>query len=263
MIIDTHVHHSGEPGFLDELLRVCDRLGIDKVVLFGTSAEGGTNDEVLRAARQAPGRVIPLAWFRLGDELPGNVARYRDQGFAGLKILRTRAAYDGDEFMPVYAAAEQHQMVMLFHLGIVARDDSLPAFNSSYYRPVYLDYIARAFPSLRIIGAHFGNPWYEEAAMAARWNRNLWFDLSGSTLKAKSPQFIRNLLWWDRPGHPYRPHGGKHPFEKLLFGTDVALDWMEDTFNDYVRFCEALSISPEHRARIFGGNAAEVFGIAT
>lgn len=50
-------------------------------------------------------------------------------------------------------------------------------------RPIYLDTIARAFPDLKIIGAHLGNPWYQEAAEVARWNPNVFFDLTGSTLK--------------------------------------------------------------------------------
>ncbi len=32
--------------------------------------------------------------------------------------------------------------------------------------------------------------------MCCRWNPNLFFDLSGSTLSCKSPSFIGDLLWW-------------------------------------------------------------------
>jgi hypothetical protein len=48
-------------------------------------------------------------------------------------------------------------------------------------RVTTLDNIARRFPKLTI-GAHLGNPDYAWAAEIGRWNPNLYFDLSGSTL---------------------------------------------------------------------------------
>jgi hypothetical protein len=49
-------------------------------------------------------------------------------------------------------------------------------------RTFHLEEIARRFPKLTVIGAHWGNPEYEWAAEVARWNPNVLFDLSGSTL---------------------------------------------------------------------------------
>ena len=61
--------------------------------------------------------------------------------------------------------------------------------DSNYMRPIYLDTMARLFPAWKIHGAHLGNPWYEEASMSCRWNPNLYFDLTGSTLKKKNRSF--------------------------------------------------------------------------
>ncbi len=97
--------------------------------------------------------------------------------------------------------------------------------------------------------------------MSARWNSNLWFDLSGSTLKKKTAAFLRSLFWWDKPGHPYQAHGGKHPFEKIVFGTDVAIEWMADVMNDYQRVLEEMEVPEAYRRKIFGETAAEIFGI--
>ena len=58
----------------------------------------------------------------------------------------------------------------------------------------YLNPIARDFLFLSIIGVYLGNPQHEKATMAARWNPNLYFDLTGSTLKKKSPEFLLSLL---------------------------------------------------------------------
>jgi len=259
MVIDCHVHYDGKPGELDSLLKTCDGIGIDRCVIF----PGPSNDAVLAAAKAHPDRLIPFAFFALGSDPTLRVNQFHDSGFRGIKFIFPKDNYNAPAYHEVYRRMEQRGLAALFHLGIVARNREGKAEDndSNRCRPIWLDHIARLFPKLNIIGAHFGNPWYEEAAMAARWNSNLWFDLSGSSLKAKSPDFFRGLLWWDKPGHPYKPHGGKHPFEKLCFGTDVAHDWMADVHHDYQLLMDGMGVPPEYRAKIMGGNAMECLGL--
>lgn len=259
LVVDCHVHFHGRPGELDSLLRTCDSLGIDKAVIF----PGDSNDAVLEAARAHPDRLIPFAFFALGTDPPARVDEFAERGFRGLKFINPADNYNSRPYGEVYARMSERGLVALFHLGIVSRrrDTEPDDRDSNRCRPIYLDHIARWFPRLKIIGAHLGNPWYEEATMSARWNANLWFDLSGSTLKKKSPQFIRSLLWWDKPGHPYQGHGGKHPFEKIVFGTDVAHEWMADVFNDYQLLMDGMEVPPAYREKIMGGTAAEILGL--
>lgn len=259
MVIDCHVHYDGGKGELESLLKTCDQVGIDKCVIFSTEA----NDAVLAAARSHPDRLIPFAYFALGSDPPLRINQFHDRGFRGIKFIFPKENYNSPAYHEVYRRAEERGLVALFHLGIVARNRAgKPEDNdSNRCRPIWLDHIARLFPKLNIIGAHFGNPWYEEAAMAARWNSNLWFDLSGSSLKAKPPEFFRALLWWDKPGHPYKAHGGKHPFEKICFGTDVAHEWMADVYHDYQLLMDGMGVPPEYRAKIMGGNAMDALGL--
>lgn len=259
MVIDAHVHLKPQKAYVKDLLTECDRLRIDKVALIGSP------QPLRRAMNEAPDRIIGLAMIRLGYDEPVVVDELKATGFHGLKIINPRWNYDDERNFPIYNRAQAYGMPILFHLGIVARRDIDYALdkNSNRMRPIYLDYIARTFPDLKIIGAHLGNPWYEEASMSARWNRNLWFDLSGSTLKKKTPEFIRSLFWWDRPGHPYQAHGGKHPFEKIVFGTDVAIEWMADVLNDYQVLMESMEVPEVYRKKIMGETAAEIFGIET
>ncbi len=259
MVIDCHVHFAGGDGELDSLLTACDRIGIDKAVIFGRHA----NDAVMAAAQAQRDRIIPFAFFALGDDEPERIGEFADAGFRGVKFIDPRANYNDRAYWPVYGRMAERGLVALFHLGIVARrrDMEQDDRDSNRCRPIYLDHIARLFPALKIIGAHLGNPWYEEATMSARWNANLWFDLSGSTLKKKTPQFLRSLLWWDRPGHPYQGHMGKHPYEKIVFGTDVAHEWMADVHQDYQLLLDGMGVPPEYRAKILGGNAMEILGI--
>ena len=127
-------------------------------------------------------------------------------------------------------------------------------------RPIYLDTIARLFPDWQIQGAHLGNPWYEEATMSCRWNPNLYFDLTGSTLKKKRPEFLGDLLWWNRFTR-YRDPDGRDAWEKIVFGSDVAYYETHDVLHDYQTVFEALNLSDEIRWKILGGTTAAMYGL--
>ena len=259
MVIDFHVHCSGEDKDVQALKKECDRIGIDRCVIFGY------NDKVIAAANKYPDFIIPFANLRLGEEGPRDIDRYCAQGFKGFKVIRPPARYDDESFFTTYEAVEKNQSIMLFHLGIVARANKGMGkeigTNNDFMRPVYLDTIARRFPGLTLVGAHFGNPWSDEAAMICRWNFNLYFDFSGSLLKYRSPEYIRGLLWWDRAGSQYMPGDNKHPFQKILFGTDVPIDQMEEVKNDYQMMFDAIELELELQADVYGGNAAKLLGI--
>ena len=90
-------------------------------------------------------------------------------------------------------------------------------------RPSFLADIAARHPKLIIHAAHFGNPWYEEAAEATRRNTNLYFDLVGSSLikKENDPGYWAQWLWWtDAAGKAHMPKEAVPAWEKILFATD-------------------------------------------
>jgi len=255
MIIDCHHHLEKEPDYADRLYAECRRLKIDKVCLMSLPEYYGfsSNSEIKKALRQHPDLFIGFAHVDLGVVTPDTINRFKDEGFQGLKFINPPANYDAERFDPIYQRAEELEMPALFHLGIVARREYThpQRINCNRMRPIYLDTIARAFPKLKIIGAHLGNPWYEEATMAARWNPNLYFDLSGSTLKKKTPEFLGNLLWWT-PTTRYRDPEGKYAWEKILFGSDVPYNEIEEVRGDYETVLNTLKVAPGIQEKIFG-----------
>ena len=68
--------------------------------------------------------------------------------------------------------------------------------------PVHLEEIARRFPRLTVLGAHCGNPRCEWAAEVSRWNPNVFFDLSGSTLQKMRGRLnhFQDVFWWTGVG---------------------------------------------------------------
>lgn len=264
MIIDAHHHLGNEKDYPERLIQECGRLDITRVCLMGLPEYYGfsSNNDIEKAFRKHPDRLIGFAYFALGKELPDKAAEYKSRGFKGLKIINPPANYDDKNFYPVYEKAEAFGLPILFHLGIVARDDRFKDLdiNCNRMRPVYLDTIARAFPRLQIIGAHLGNPWFEEAGMAARWNPNLYFDITGSTLKKTEPADIGKLLWWTKTTR-YRDPLQREAWEKIVFGSDVPYNEIEDVLNDYKRTMDALNIEKEIQEKAFGNTMAEILGI--
>jgi predicted TIM-barrel fold metal-dependent hydrolase len=264
MRIDAHVHYSPEDGYIERLLEEERRLGFDKICLNGADwmEHRDANDAVAAAVAKHPDTIIGFAYFRLGEWDAERVRELHARGFRGLKFIRPRANYDDKAFYPVYESAAELGLVCLFHTGIVARTPLDREFdvNNDRHRPVYLDTIARTFPALNVIGAHLGNPWYEEAGMACRWNPNLYFDLSGSSLKKNPPEFFGSLLWWSETGQ-YRDPEGRHPWHKIVFGSDTEIENIEDVVNDYQRTMTMLGLRPDLQHAVFGNTMARLLGL--
>ncbi len=264
MVIDAH-HHLWRPWeqYMDRLLEHADKLGIDRVVVTGWPPGVIDNDTMAKAQEAHPDFLLTMGFIRLGEDGPRAVDRCKDLGLKGLKMILPLDNYDADEYMPIYARAALLNMPILFHLGIVARNQPSDRFmdvSMARMRPVYLDRIARRFPELNIIGAHLGNPWYDEAGEIARMHPNVVFDITGSTFKKKSPEFVADIFWWAR-NEQYGLMGDKHPYEKIVFGTDVDPEMMEDVKNDYERFMDHVDMEQKYRDMLMGGTAARIFGL--
>ena len=111
-----------------------------------------------------------------------NFTAWDSVGFGELEFVKK--PYIDPSYFPVYERANEYGWVVLFHTGIVLRKN----FNepedvaSGRMRPFHLEEIARRFPKITVLGAHLGNPEVSMGGEIARWNSNVFFDLSGSSL---------------------------------------------------------------------------------
>jgi uncharacterized protein len=263
-VIDIHQHlHANTVTSPEPLVEAYARLGVEKAVLLGLPPvrRPGNNVAVLQAAKDYPDLFIPFAGVDLDRMGPDDVQAFRDQGFHGLKVIAPGHTYDHSGYFPLYEKACQLGMPCLFHLGLLANRAPWCDANSNNMKPIYLDFIARQLPELTLIGAHLGNPWYDEASMSCRWNPNLFFDLSGSTLKKKSPRHIGDLLWWRPESTPYRSPEGNSAWDKICFGSDLAPEHIEDSMHDYQNLMDTLEFSEEEQHKVWYANAARILGI--
>ena len=207
-----------------------------------------------------------------------------DMGYKGLKIIGTRRPYDVRDYFPVYRAAEESGMPILFHCGVIGggidwltrhprrnpesakrlREQDNPSpeqqarpqqarggrpTSATYMRPFHLETIANRFPRLKIIGAHLGGTGnYDEAASVARWRRWVYFDMSGGrTIERHAVE--RGLI------------GKEIAIEKLIFGSDCPADEVYQHVERFTRIFNDLGLSDEEKDLLWYRNAAELFGL--
>lgn len=257
-LIDVHVHYDGEPWFLEKLL---DKLNAnDGLVFLLTTSKGFPTASGF--IRQHPNRFVGFADIKLDDPNALNeIDRFHDAGFRGLgEITSTEKNYDDQAYWPIYDRANKYHLILLFHTGIVNRLHPEQPANVSFERSrvTRIDLIARRWPGLTIIGAHLGNPDYAEAGEIGRWNPNLFFDVSGSTLIKKQDdyRFFRSIFWWTGIVSPHTPAGNTSAFEKLVFGSDVFggdLQEFDSELERYHKMLDACEVPQHVQAKIFSG----------
>ncbi|MEO8130956.1 MAG: amidohydrolase family protein [Bryobacteraceae bacterium] len=262
-MIDAHVHHNGDVEFLNKLVARLQKL--DGIAFLLTKPADLKQVQSFMAAH--PGRLIGFGDISLDDpNVLQQIDTFHDAGFVGLgEISRTLKAFDHPSYMPVYDRAAKYGMMLLFHTGVVNRSHPEVPEDVSVdrLRVTLIATIARRYPNITIIGAHLGNPDYAWAGEMARWNPNLFFDLSGSTLikKQEDPTFFKSIFWWSSIASPHSPKGQASAFEKVVFGSDVfggELEELDRSIERYQRMLNACGVSKEAQANIFGGTLERI-----
>lgn len=257
-LIDAHVHYNGNPAFLSALVGRLDPF--NGIAFLITAPKDLARVKAFIAAH--PNRIVGLGEIKLDDpQALELVDRFQAAGFRGLGELTSPLHnYDDPHYRPIYQRAQQYGMILLFHTGIVMRPDPrVPAdISVDRMRPTTLDNIARMFPKLFVIGAHLGNPDYAWAAEIARWNPNLYFDLSGSSLIKKQDDytFFKSVFWWSGVVSAHTPQSSANAFEKLVFGSDVfngEIEEFDRQVERYHKMLDACGVPPQAQANIFAG----------
>jgi len=166
----------------------------------------------------------------------------------------------------MYEAIVEHGLPVFFHAGFLSIDPGIGEDGSHesvlFMRPGRLDTLGRAFPDMVMIGAHLGAPWRDEACEVAWKHKNVYFDMSGGTVKMQSLAWFRRRFCRGAGGGFLREDGEVLNLEvvnKLVFGTDnpAPPTMLEFCHN----FCEKPGLDEASRYRIMTGNAAEILGL--
>src|SRR5713226_769556 len=264
-IVDMHVHFDEKnPNFVDDLVKVTEPLNVTACVL----TPYRSRMLVAEAAKRHPARIVPFGSVDLdAPDAVRQAEEFHALGYGGLGELEfVKKPYTDPSYMPVYELANRYSWVILFHTGIVLRQKfEEPEDVASYrMRAFHLEEIARRFPKITVLCAHCGNPEYEWAAEVARWNPNVYFDLSGSTLTKMHARLgeFRNIFWWSSTGWGTKaPEGDPGAFVKLVFGSDTPLDEIERVLGQYRALFQACDVPARTQSLILGGTLAKILGL--
>ena len=265
-IVDIHLHYKKEPGFIDDFLRTTEHLNITACML--TPFED--RKEVADAAKKNPTRIIPMGSVLLdAPDVAQQIEELHDLGYRGLGELEfPKKTYVDPSYTKVYELANRYKWVVLFHTGIVLRAKFTEPEDVASYRmsTQYIEEIARRFPQITVIGAHCGNPDYQWSAEIARWNPNVFYDLSGSTLTklGKRLEKFSEFFWWSATEEgTATPEKNPSAFSKIVFGTDTNPAGAEHVLSQYNAMFDANHVPESTRKLVLGGTLSKIFGLPT
>ena len=276
--IDIHVHppveeflHGPFEPYLDQLAEY-----------FGRPLEVMTTQEIADYYRELNGKAVLLAWsaqtatgtppFRnetvadmvaeapdvfigfgsidphRGSAAVAAVHRAARRGLRGLKFHPSAQNFTPSEreFYPIFAAAEEHGLVVLSHTGFTGLGAGTPGgmgIRHQHAHPMHLDEVAATFPSLQIVMAHPSWPWQSDALAVAQHKTTVWIDLSGWSPKYLSEELlgaVRRTL-----------------SDRTLFGTDFPFITPERWLDDW----DALGMPEDLTRKVLHDNAARLLGI--
>jgi len=248
---------------------------------------GEGNDAVEDALRKYPDTVIGMGYVALGrGDSADTVDDLHRRGFKGLKVIAPKKDYDDAEYFPIYARAEELGMPMLFHTGVIARSDTIIERRAAEGKPVpphddprtfdiasrrmepmCVDTIARAFPKLNCIMAHFGSTGRRDVSEGIiKWNPNVYGDLtsfsSAYEIDAEGwhieKKYLEGYLSILRPLHPERLAN------KLLYGTDSEVsrfEYIAGKKASHKALYDALGLDEEQQRGVFYDTAARLLGL--
>lgn len=280
-IIDVHIHFGAGEGFdraaeasgqlnsAEFLGRTLAACGVEKAIAMGTRR----GDAPAICAPQTPdlsGKLdlerynqpdfivyccgvdsSTLPGCRLDESLAEFERHLRTSQCVGIKMYTGyNHLYPNDPIHhPFYELARAYDVPVVLHTGDTAGTRGLV----KYSHPLAVDELAMAFPDVRFVMAHYGNPWIVDATEVAIKNPNVFIDLSGLAAGDFTVDgflddyrgYVEHLRTW----MTYLSDYGK-----FMYGSDWPLVRI-DTYIELIR-----RLTPEkYHPQIFYENARRVF----
>ncbi|MFQ5479276.1 MAG: amidohydrolase family protein [Candidatus Binatia bacterium] len=236
----------------EQILAEMDEADVEWLVLsaFGYGDfEICTNEMVSELVRAHPDRFVGAGTIDPRGK-PMDVTAQVDYlvNDLGLRCIRLEPyAYGNDMtgappgekmYWPVYIKACELGVPVAIQVGHTG-----PLLPSECGRPIYLDEVALAFPDLKILGCHLGQPWHEEMMILAWKHPNLYVETSA-----------RYASHWPES---FTKFAGSYGQDKVVWATDYPLCGFKRAYDDVVK----LGFSDEANEKILRTNAMRVFGI--
>ena len=184
---------------VDQMLEQMDEAGVDKCVLsafYHMDTPVLTNEEVSRIAKEHPDRFYSSGTVNVMKR-PMEVVNQIDHlvNDLGMCLIRLEPYMYGDgmtglppndkHYWPVFIKCAELGVPVAIQVGHTG-----PLLPSECGRPIYLDEVALAFPELKILGCHLGQPWHDEMMILAWKHPNIYVETSARTPKRWPASFV-------------------------------------------------------------------------
>jgi hypothetical protein len=220
---------------------------------------GHDNDLLARVVRRHPDRFTGMAHHPMRPGAGDEMRRAADElGLTGYKQLAplTDLPFEDPSLRDLWEALAEREMPALIHFGFLGRGGGV--VSHPRMSPLSLFEVARDFPEIPFIVPHFGAGYWQDL-LALCWSLpNIHVDTSGSN------QWMRWMPYPLTLEDLFRKAFETIGPERVLFGTDSAAfprGFAERYLQDQLRACYTLNLPEEDVAKVFGGNAARLFGL--
>ena len=248
-IIDAHAHLLDLPNYVDQLINTMDENSIDKCCISGLGKLFNCvdNEGVSKAIDKYPDRLIGSYFIRPGINTNKDIKIAHDEGFRLIKDTIPTKPYDDLEYYPLWETIQEYNLPVLFHTGVITIPNTFhnQQISSWSMHPMRVEQIANSFPDLKIIIAHLGVHWNDDAVELLRMRSNVFADLTGEPdgWRVRVDAIgIKHWLWWP------------NAFKKIIFGTDVHYEKIPLILNQDNARLDRYNIDQETRELIFSKN---------
>lgn len=262
MKIDSHTHISifknnaknlEEAYFL--LLKDMEKNGVDFTIVIPDNIENSSDVADLDKAMSLINgneKLFILGSPQIIQRGSGEVAKYEELikrgAVKGIKLFPGHDSYypTDERCSPYYKLCEDLDIPVLFHTGENSGDRECSKWND----PKYIIDIAKNYPNLKIIIAHYFWPKIDYCYETTKGIPNIYFDIAAMaddevTEKSGGMEKIRNIL-------KKTINDGE---DKVIFGTD----WPMCKIKSHVDLIKSLNLKKDIEDRIFYKNAIMLY----
>lgn len=230
-------------GTAETLLAFGKEAGISKFVVHSVATAphqvSSINRFILSSCQEHPEFIafMTLHQDMSEQEIADEVDFCIKNGFKGVKLHPDfqHFAINSPEGQKMYNVIGD-RLPILFHTG-----DK----RYNYSSPYYLAEMAKKYPKMRFIGAHFGGySCWEQVVDAYKGCDNVWYDTSSTTGFFPDKEYLTGLIH-------------KLGSEKFFFGCDYPMWNASEEINRFM----GLKLTEKEREAIFSGNLKEFLNI--
>jgi len=260
MIIDSHVHLSyfrnikNFSQIKERLLLIMRKNKIDYSIIIPDNVPNSpcADLETVTALIKNEPRLYMVGTLKVTDINKKNLIRidklFQKKTIKSFKIFPGHdPSYPTDKrWHPVYRLCMKYDFPLIIHTGINSGNKKCAGYND----PKHIAKIAKIFPKLKIIIAHYFWPKVDYCFSITNGFNNIYFDTS-----ALADSEVINMSGGIKKIREILIKTVKRRFDSVIFGTD----WPMCDVKKHINLINSLDITEEEKYKIFYKNSLRLF----